>query len=162
MYGDPDQIDALARTVRVHAERTDEQSHRGRELARTLPWTGDAGDAFRIRMARRVAACADARDDLLAAAAALEHHGDEVRALLAEIARVQEAITNWVSAAVDGAADLASRAGRTARSVTDAMIEVNDHLPWKGWDFDPRVTPPPGHRDWLELGRRIGERGVAL
>lgn len=96
MYGDPDQIDALSRTVRIHAEQTDEQSHRVRELARTLPWTGDAGDAFRIRMARRAAACAATRDDLRAAAAALEHHGDEVRALLAEITRLQGAITNRV------------------------------------------------------------------
>jgi hypothetical protein len=100
-------------------------------------------------MARRAAACAAARDDLLAAATALEHHGDEVRALLAEIARLQGAITDWVGSAVGGAADRADRAGETARSVADAMIEVDDY-------------PPLGHQDWLELGRRIGERGVAL
>jgi len=162
VYGDPDQIDALARTVRIHAEQTDEQSHRVRELARTLPWTGDAGDAFRIRMARRAAACAATRDDLHAAAAALEHHGDEVRALLAEIARLQVAIADWVSSAVDGAVDLAKRAGEAAGNITGAVLEVDDYLPWQGWDFDPRVTPPPGHQDWLELGRRIGARGVAL
>ena len=162
MYGDPDQIDALARAVRDHAERADEQSHRVRDLCRVLPWTGAAGDAFRIRMARRAAACAGARDDLLAAATALEHHGDEVRALLAEITRLQLAITDWISSAVDGAANLAKRAGETAGDVTDTVTGVDDHLPWKGWDFDPRVTPPPGHQDWLELGRRIGERGVAL
>jgi hypothetical protein len=162
VYGDPDQIDALARTVRDQAERTNEHSHRVRDLGRVLPWTGVAGDGFRIRMARRAAACAAARDDLLAAATALEHHGDEVRALLAEIARLQEAITDWVGSAVDGAVDRANRAGETARSVADAMTKVDDYLPWKGWDFDPRVTPPLGHQDWLELGRRIGERGVAL
>ena len=162
MYGDPDQIDALARTVRDQAERTNEHSHRVRDLGRVLPWTGVAGDGFRIRMARRAAACAAARDDLLAAATALEHHGDEVRALLAEIACLQEAITDWVGSAVHGAADRANRAGATARSVADAVIEADDYLPWKGWDFDPRVTPPLGHQDWLELGRRIAERGVAL
>ena len=162
MYGDPDQIDALARTVRDHAERTDEHSHRVRDLGRVLRWTGVAGDAFRTRMERRAAACATARDDLLAAATALEHHGDEVRALLAEIARLQEAITDWVGVAVDGATDLAHRAGETARSGADAVTKVDDYLPWKGWDFDPRITPPLGHQDWLELGRRIGELGVGL
>ncbi len=144
MYGDPDHIDALADMLRAHAERADEHSHRVRDLGRTVPWTGDAGDAFRNRMARRAATCAPARDDLLAAATALERHADEVRALLAEIARLQEAIATWVGSAID------------------AATEVDGYLPWKGWDFDPRLTPPPGHRDWLELGRRIGERGVAL
>lgn len=162
MYGDPDQIDALARAIRDHAGRAEEQSHRVRDLGRILPWTGAAGDAFRARMVRRAAACAAARDDLLAAATALEHHGDEVRALLSEIVRLQVAITDWVGSAVDGAAELAKRAAQTAGNVTGAVIEVDDYLPWKGWDFDPRVTPPPGHQDWLELGRRIGARGVAL
>jgi len=162
VYGDPDQIDALARTVRDHAERTDEHSHRVRDLGRVLRWTGVAGDAFRTRMERRAAACATARDDLLAAATALEHHGDEVRALLAEIARLQEAITDWVGVAVDGATDLAHREGETARSGADAVTNLDDYLPWNGCDFDPRITPPLGHQDWLELGRRIGERGVGL
>ncbi|MDQ3887165.1 MAG: hypothetical protein M3308_09240 [Actinomycetota bacterium] len=161
MYGDPDQIDALARTLRGHAQRTDEHSYRIRDLARDLPWTGAAGDAFRMRMTCRAATCEVVRDDLLAAATALEHHAEQVRAVLAEIARLQEAITGWVRSALDAAADLAHRA-RDTRSGTDQVIEVDDYLPWKGWGFDPRVTPPPGHRDWLELGRRIGERGVAL
>ncbi len=162
MYGNPDQIDALAREVRDHAERADEQSHRVRDLGRTLPWTGAAGDGFRIRMARRATACAGVRDDLLAAATALEHHGDEVRALLAEIARLQVAIADWVGSAVDVATDLAKRAGEAAGDVAGAVLEVDSYLPWKGWDFDPRLTPPPGHQGWLELGRKIGAQGVTL
>jgi hypothetical protein len=161
VYGDPDQIDARARTIRGHAQRANEVCVRVRDLGRNLPWSGAAGDAFRIRTARRAASCEVVRDDLLAAAIALEHHADQVRAVLTEIAHLQEAVTDWVRSALDTAADLAEHAGDT-RGSTDQVIQVDDYLPWKGWGFDPRVAPPPGHRDWLEFGRRIGERGVVL
>lgn len=78
MQGDPDQIDALASSLRRAAEHVADQGRAIRDLARGLDWTGEAADAFRSRMAGRAAACDTARDDLVAAAVACERHADEV------------------------------------------------------------------------------------
>lgn len=82
MHGDPDQIEALAGSLRRAAECVADQGRVIRELAAGLNWTGQAADAFRSRMAGRAAACDTARDDLVAAAVACEQHADEVRAVL--------------------------------------------------------------------------------
>ncbi|MCP2260340.1 hypothetical protein LX15_004053 [Streptoalloteichus tenebrarius] len=159
MYGDPDKIDELARSLRAQAARAAEQASRVRDAVAAVHWEGQAAAAFRQRMAQRVKACETAQADLLAAAKAVEEHADEVRTLLAEINRLQEAVTGWVNSAIDTATGLARKAVDAVGKVVGA---VEDHLPWKGWDFDPTKLPAPGHKDWLELGRRISEKGVAL
>ncbi len=78
MHGDPDQIEALAGSLRRAAERVADQGRAIRDVVCGLDWTGEAADAFRSRMACRAAACDTARDDLVAAAVACERHADEV------------------------------------------------------------------------------------
>lgn len=162
MYGDPARIEALARSLRTEADRAAGQADRIRATVDALEWQGEAADAFRERMGRRIKSCETAQADLVAAADALQRHAEQARALLAEIARLQDAVTGWLNRAIDEAGNAAERAWDAVRDVVGGVVDYLDFLPWRDWDFDPTITPPPGHKDWLDLGRRIMERGIRL
>lgn len=162
MYGDPAKIEQLADALRAEAGRAAEQAVLISSAVDVLRWEGAAADAFRARMGRRVKACETAAADLTAAADALRQHAARVRELLAEIARLQDSVTGWLNRAIDEAGNAAERAWNAIRDLGGGILDVVDFLPWRGWDFDPTITPPPGHRDWLEFGRRILDRGIRL
>jgi uncharacterized protein YukE len=170
VYGDPARIEQLAQALRTEAGRAAEQAGRIRTAMDALAWEGGAADAFRERMRQRIKAAETAQADLNAAADALQRHAERVRELLAEIARLQEAVTGWLNRAIDAAGNAAERAweavrdlaGSLAGTVVGTVVDIADFLPWRNWDFDPTITPPPGHKDWLEFGRRITERGIRL
>jgi uncharacterized protein YukE len=162
MYGDPAKIEQLAQSLRTEASRAAAQAGAIRAATDALQWEGEAADTFRARMGKRIKSCETAQSDLNAAADALQKHAEQVRALLAEIARLQNAVTSWVNRAIDTAASAAERAWNAIRDIGGAIIDVADFLPWRNWDFDPMITPPPGHKDWLDFGRRIMERGIRL
>ena len=162
MYGDPAKIEQLAVALRTQATRAGEQADLIRTAVDAVEWRGEAADAFRERMARRIKSCETAQADLTAAADAVQRHAERVRELLAEIARVQEAVTGWLNRAVDEAGNAAVRAWGAIRDLGGAVVDVTGFLPWRDWDFDPTITPAPGHRDWLELGGRLRDRGVRL
>jgi hypothetical protein len=162
VYGDPAKIEQLAQALRTEAGRAAEQAGRVRTAVDALEWEGSAADAFRERMGQRIKAAETAQADLLAAAEALQRHAERVRELLAEIARLQEAVTGWLDRAIDAAGNAAERAWDAVKDLAGAVVNIADFLPWRNWDFDPTNTPPPGHKDWLEFGRRITERGIRL
>ena len=162
MYGDPAKIEQLAQSLRAEAARAAEQAGRIRSAVDALQWDGAAADGFRTRMGGRIKACETAQADLTAAAEALQRHAERVRELLAEIARLQEAAIGWVNRAIDEAGNAAERAWNAIRDLGGAIVDVTDFLPWRNWDFDPTIMPPPGHKDWLDFGRRLFERGIRL
>lgn len=162
MYGDPAKIEELAQRLRAEASRAADQAGRIRAAMDALQWEGAAADAFRERMGRRGKACETAQADLTAAAEALQRHAEQVRALLAEITRLQESVTGWLNRAIDQAGNAAQRAWDALRDFGGAIVDVADFLPWRNWDFDPTITPPPGHKDWLDFGRQLMERGIRL
>lgn len=162
MYGDPAKIEQLAQQFRAEAGRAAAQADAIQSAAGAVQWEGSAADAFRDRMGKRRDACQTAQADLIAAADALAEHAARVRALLNEIARLQETITGWLNSAIDAAGNAAQGAWNAIKDVAGAVVDVFDFLPWKNWGFDPTITPPPGHKDWLDFGRRIAEQGVPL
>jgi uncharacterized protein YukE len=161
VYGDPAKIEQLANKLRAEAGRAIEQAGQIRTAVDALEWAGSAADAFRERMGKRIKASETAQADLMAAADALQRHAERVRELLAEIARLQNTITNWLNNAIDAAGNAAERAWNAIKDF-GGSVDFNDFLPWRDWDFNPTITPPPGHKDWLDFGRRLMERGIRL
>jgi uncharacterized protein YukE len=162
VYGDPARIEELAQALRAESGRATEQAGRMRSAVGALQWQGDAADTFRARMGARVKSCDTAAADLMAASDAIRRHAERVRELLAEIARLQDAVTGWLNRAIDEAGNAAESAWNAIKDIGGAVVDFFDFLPWRNWDFDPTITPPPGHKDWLDLGRRIMERGIRL
>jgi uncharacterized protein YukE len=93
MYGDPDEIRALARALRDRAEEIRGQADRLAARAEAVAWAGHAADTMRVRARagagglRRTAALHDE------AAQALERHARAAAGVLEEIDRVEHLIT---------------------------------------------------------------------
>lgn len=145
MYGDSEQLRAVAARLRAqgHHLRATADELAGR-LART-PWTGRAASAMQERVGCAIAdlrRVADAYDD---AAAAVDRHADEVDRTRATIAATERAVRGMVAAAKDRLVALAAAAGVVIGAVLD-QADPRDVL------LTELTLPPPGHLDWLHLG----------
>ncbi len=137
MYGDTRAIRELARTMRT--EGTALRAEADALLARSeaVAWTGLAADAMRASVHAQTSALrrtATLADD---AAAALDHHADEVDRLKELIASIERTVMSMVAAARDRLAGLVDAV------LPDALPDPLDDL------LDRFVPPPSGHRDWL-------------
>lgn len=106
MYGDPDAIRALARTLTDQGDAVRAEGRRLLALLGATRWSGLAADAAHAVAQRRVddlAACAVRHDD---AADALVRHAAEVEHRLAVLARAEDLLGGWVADGLDRAREL--------------------------------------------------------
>jgi hypothetical protein len=133
MYGDTRSIRELARTMRSEGTALRAEAESLLTRSEAVPWTGLAADAMRASVHAQAGALrrtATLADD---AAAALDHHADEVDRLKELIASIERKAMALVSAAKD------RLAGLVEAVLPDPLDELLDRF----------VPPPPGHRDWL-------------
>ena len=161
-YGDPDALDGLARRLERDASAVRAQARALVVAAEATAWEGAAAQAFRRSVDGDAARVARAADRLDEAASELRRHADEVRAQLARLRALEQAVTGWFD-------DQASRLEQAARAVVDAVTDPLDGLrravadpPWSSWPWRPDRLPAPGDRAWLEVGEFLRARGVAL
>lgn len=106
MYGDPDAIRALARTLTDQGEAVRAEGRRLLALLGATRWSGLAAEAAHTTAHRRVddlAACAVRHDD---AADALVRHAAEVEHRLAVLARAEDALVGLVTDGLGRAGEL--------------------------------------------------------
>jgi hypothetical protein len=133
MYGDTEAIRGLARTMRDQGTTLRSQAGVLLTRAEAVPWQGLAAEAMRARVRAQVGALRRAAELADDAAAALDHHADEVDRRKALIAAIEQKAMALVLAAKE------RLAGLVASVLPDPVDELLDRF----------VPPPPGHRDWL-------------
>ncbi len=144
VYGEPRKIRDVAERLAVRAE---ELRARARELqarSETVAWVSVAADRMRQR-------ARDRRDELLAVAEAYDEaaqrvraHADRVQHLLDLIADIEKQAHAIMAEALDratGAVDAVLGGIKAALSSADESDRV----------IAQTATPPPGHRDWLQM-----------
>ena len=144
MYGEPrkireiaDRLDHRAETLRARAA---ELHHR----SETVQWRSAAADRMRQSAAER-------RDELVAvardyeeAATQVRRHADRVQELLDLIASIEKQARAIISEAFDrakAAIDSVVSGIKDALSMGDEQARTIAQTP----------TPPPGHKDWLDV-----------
>ncbi|SDC88977.1 WXG100 family type VII secretion target [Actinokineospora iranica] len=169
-YGDPDELDRLAGQIE---QRADDVRKHGADMdtqAGAMRWKSIAADRCRESVAgdrKSLDGTADKLDD---AAAILRQHAQQVRELIAAIKRIAESVVNWFNGAID-------RFNKAVESFKNAVADMADAVgdalgfggdepkppkpPWEGWKYQPDNLPPPGDKQWLEVGEFMRAQGVA-
>lgn len=150
-YGDPDELDRLAGSLRTRAAEVRDRADQQVTRAEAAQWVSVSARAYRDLLARRRTEAYEIADGLTAAAADLAAHAEEVRQRVAAIARIEQEVTDWF--------------GRRAAELTDAIRTgvgrlLDGELPWSGWPYTPRSLPPPGDKGWLDVGDFMRRQGV--
>jgi hypothetical protein len=92
------------------------------------------------------------------AAAALRAHAQTVRERLAEIRRIEAAVTDWFARTER---TLAARAGDVMLAVGGTVRDlIHGDVPWGGWPYTPSSLPAAGSVDWLVAGEFFRAQGV--
>jgi ABC-type transporter Mla subunit MlaD len=147
LYGDPAALDALADRLAFFAGQLREHAADHVRAAAAANWVSAAADEFRERVAQETKKVDDAADTLDRAAAKLRAHAETVRGLIAEIASIEHAATNWLS--------------EQAHGIEHAVGGLVRHLPWPDLG-GPLGLPASGDKAWLEVGSLLRERGGEL
>ncbi|GGS20108.1 MULTISPECIES: WXG100 family type VII secretion target [Actinokineospora] len=169
-YGDPDELDRIA--TRIEQRATEIRDHGTSMLtqAEAMRWKSIAADRCRETVANDRAALDGTAEKFDAAAAILRQHAQEVRELIAAIKRIAESVVNWFNGAIERfnqAVDAFKNAVKDiADGIGDALGFGGDapsppRPPWEGWRYQPDNLPPPGDKEWLEVGRFMQAQGVA-
>lgn len=170
-YGDPDELERIAKEIETKAEKVRSDATAMAKQAARAHWHSIAADRCRELInddMRRLHTCADNLDD---AAAKLRKHAQKVREMIAEIKRIAEAVTHWFTSAVD----TFNRAVETFKNAAQDFVDgVGDALgfgsddppkppqpPWHGWPWQPHNLPPEGDKAWLDVGDFMAKQGVA-
>jgi uncharacterized protein YukE len=101
-FGDPDDLDALARQLAAAATRVREQGALVRSAAGAARWRGPAADAFHASVVRETTRLERAATELDDAAAALHRHADAVRAEIARLQAIERAAVGLVRSGLSG------------------------------------------------------------
>ena len=144
MYGEPSKIREVADRLARRAEQLRAEADELHAASDGAAWSSRAADRMREQ--------ADLRRDELravareydAAAARVREHAAEVQRLLDLIASIERQARNLIGEAVD----------RVHDALSDVVHGIKDALT-PGDEADRRLaeipTPPPGHRDWLDM-----------
>jgi uncharacterized protein YukE len=154
-YGDPDALDAHARLLAADADGVRGQARALEDAVRRMTWQGEAARAFGRAVDEDADRLHRAARELDEAAAALRAHADEVRARLAQIRALEQAVTGWFDDQLRALADaVTDPLGTLRRAVADP--------PWSGWAWRPGALPAAGDKAWLDVGDFLRGRGVRL
>jgi len=148
-YGDPDQLDRLAKVVEGHAAAIRQATTDQLAAAGRARWVSDSAQDYRDLLDAKCREADRAASGLEAAAAVLRTHARQVRQLLAAIDRIERAVTEWFSAV-----------GRKLESLVESGQSGPVAPPWLDWPYHPGSIPPPGDRRWLDVGRFMRSVGV--
>lgn len=156
MYGDPDELDKLAAQLRSRAAQIREHAADHVRLSSRARWVSTAADTYREKVRQDREKADRAADELNRAAALLEAHAQEVRETIARIARIERETVDWFQRQAHG---LAEKAEHIVDTVADSVKRVIQE-PWSGWPYRPDKLPPPGDRQWLEVGDFMRRQGA--
>jgi uncharacterized protein YukE len=169
-YGDPDELDRIA--TRIEGRATEVRDHGAAMVtqAEAMRWKSIAADRCRETIAADRTSLDGAAGGLDEAAAALRRHAQELRELIAAIKSIAESVVNWFTGAIERfnqAVESFKNAVRDiANGIGDALGFGGDsptppRPPWEGWRYGPDNLPPPGDKEWLEVGKFMRAQGVA-
>jgi hypothetical protein len=150
-YGDPDELDRLAKVLDGHAAAVRQLTADQLSRARTANWVSPAATAYQNLLVAKCRQADEAADGIEAAAAILRGHAEQIRRLLAAIDRIEQVVKDWMRA--------------VARAVEDAVesgAAVMGQPPWMSWPvrYQPQALPPPGDKAWLDVGQFMRRAGV--
>ncbi|MGH8887124.1 MAG: WXG100 family type VII secretion target [Egibacteraceae bacterium] len=149
-YGDPDELDRLAVRVSASAEDARAHAHALSWRCMAVDWESTAADRFRGTIEGEVAALRRAADELDEAAHMLRRHAESVRERSAQIRAAEDAVTGWFG----------DQARHLARAAVGAVSRTTHDPPWTHWPWTPHNLPPPGDKQWLEVGEFLRRQGV--
>lgn len=153
MYGDPDQLDRLARQLRLRAGEVRAEGDRHLRQGQAAHWVSSSADAYRDRIARTRTRTEEAADSMDAAADVLVRHAQQVRETLAAIAEAERRVVGWLD-------DRWHQAQRLATGVVDGVERIVRQVdPWAGLPFDPMRLPQSGDAGWLDVQRKLSGWG---
>lgn len=144
MYGEPSKIREVAERLEHRADQLRAEADELHTASEEVGWVSLAADRMREQASQR-------RDDLRQvareydeAAAKVRAHAAEVQRLLDLIATIERQVRSLISGAID----------RVQGALSDIADGIKDVLS-PGDESDRRLadldTPPPGHRDWLDV-----------
>lgn len=144
MYGEPRKIREVAERLESRAAMLRAEADELHAASENSPWISVAGDRMREQARAR-------RDELVAvareydeAAQRVREHAAEVQRLLDLIAAIERQVRAIIGEAIDRVADAVSS---VVNGIKDALTP--------GDEEDRRLaetpTPPPGHKDWLDM-----------
>ncbi|MEU8182566.1 putative T7SS-secreted protein [Micromonospora sp. NPDC049044] len=152
LYGDPDELDRVAARLAARARELRDWRDDHNRRVETAHWVSTAADAYRQRARADSAEISRAADNLEQAARDLYAHAQEVRETLARIAAIERAAVDWFD--------------RTSREIANQVQQVAGVLervltpPWDAWPYKPGLLPPPGDRQWLDVGKLLRSTGA--
>jgi hypothetical protein len=155
VYGDPEELERLARRLRTRAGLVRQGAADQVRAGERAHWVSAARQAYRqvaVRDGRDVEAAAER---LEAAAAALARHAEAVRERLAAIARAEAAVRSWLGDRLRQAEAARDLVARTVTGELDAAVRQLAQDPWVGLPFDPQRLPGPGEAGWLDVHRML-------
>lgn len=144
MYGEPIKIREIAERLDRRAETI--RARAGELLSRSdsVEWRSAAADRMRAVARERHEELVRVALDYEEAAQRVREHADRVQEVLDTIASIERQARAIISSAFDRARDAAS----------DVLDGIKDALT-PGDEAAQRIagteTPPPGHRDWLDI-----------
>ncbi len=144
MYGEPRKIREVAERLAARAEELRAQARELHARSETVAWVSVAADRMRQRACDRrdeLHAVADAYDE---AAQRVRAHADRVQHLLDLIADIEKQVHAIIAGALE-----------RANAAVDAVVGGIKAALSSGDEADRAIaktpTPPPGHRDWLDM-----------
>ncbi len=151
MYGDPQQIRAVAARLRHLADEVgDERAVLAR--GQDVEWHSVAADAFRRELSQWQGDVARSVDEIREAAAAVDRHADEVEERIEAIRAAEAWARQEIAELRDTASGALDRVGAAVRGAfDDAVSFARERL-----GAVPDVLPDPGDVGWLSVRDRLG------
>ena len=159
VYGDPAELERLARQVRGHAQEVRERALRARAAAHAARWHSVARERFMAEVDGRARRLERAAGQLEEAAEGLDEQARAVRHRHAEIRAAQVAVTGWV---MEATTEVERAVSRGLASMAVAGVEVaSGRVPNSAGLRLPEM-PAPGDLEWLEVAGSLRRGGVRL
>jgi predicted nucleic acid-binding Zn-ribbon protein len=159
LYGDPAELDRIANDITAQAAQVREHADELDRAAKSMRWKSAAADRCRAVLDDDRTKLEQAAQRMDEAAAKLRRHAQEIRQMVARIDEIAHKVTGWFSTALH---DLENAAGKVVGEVGGALGigGSSSAPPWAGWHYGPNSLPPPGHKEWLEVGKFMSAKGV--
>lgn len=159
-YGDPEELDRLAAQVTAAAAHVREQTGQVRNRAGGTQWQSVSATEFRDRVEQDAAALDRSAQQLDQAAAALRGHAATVRARIAEIQAIERAVTDWMSRELRSLENAAQSLLHAVTNPGETVRRLLPDPPWHNWPWTPQSLPPPGDKEWLDVGTFLRGQGT--